>query len=86
MEYSQCTMGYKRFPQNLSLTVFLYVILFLCNLYYQCGITTHNMANYGSQLRHFVRSNELVENIDLTDEANHEIFEAGRRFGAFGFR
>ena len=33
MEYSQCTMGYKRFPQNLSLTVFFYIILFLCKLY-----------------------------------------------------
>ena len=43
----------------------------------QCGITTQNMTNYGSQLRHFVRSNELVENVDLTDEANHEIFEHG---------
>jgi hypothetical protein len=43
----------------------------------QCGITTQNMANYGSQLRHFVRSNELVENVNLTDEANHEIFEHG---------
>ena len=33
------------------------------------------MANYGSQLRHFVRSNELVDNVDLADEANHEMFQ-----------
>ena len=32
---------------------------------------------YIRQLRHFVRSNELVENVDLTDETNHEIFEHG---------
>ena len=43
----------------------------------QCGITAQNMANYGSQLRHFVRSNELVDNVDLADEANHEMFQHG---------
>ena len=43
----------------------------------QCGITTQNMANYGTQLRHFVRSYELVDNVDLADEANHEMFGHG---------
>jgi len=61
----------------------------------QCGITAQNMANYGSQLRHFVRSNELVDNVDLADEANHEMFQHGagdswepeeEDTGALGFR
>ena len=46
-------------------------------LYYILSITAQNMANYGSQLRHFVRSNELVDNVDLADEANHEMFQHG---------
>ncbi len=33
------------------------------------------MANYGSQLRHFLRNNELVDEIDLLDQANDEIFD-----------
>jgi len=41
----------------------------------QCGITSRNMANYGSQLRHFLRNNELVDEIDLLDQANDEIFD-----------
>jgi hypothetical protein len=35
------------------------------------------MANYSSRVRHFVRSNELVDNVDLADESNHEMLQHG---------
>ena len=32
-------------------------------------ITSSNLANYGSQLRHFTRTNELVDDIEPVDPA-----------------
>jgi hypothetical protein len=40
----------------------------------QCGLTAQSMINYGSQLIHFFCSNKLVDNVDLADEANREMF------------
>ena len=34
-----------------------------------CGITSSNLADYGSQLRHFARTNELVDDIEPVDPA-----------------
>ena len=32
-----------------------------------CGITTTNVADYSNQLRHFVRNNQIVEDIETID-------------------
>jgi hypothetical protein len=34
-----------------------------------CGITSKSLADYGSQLRHFVRTNQLVEDVMSIDPA-----------------
>jgi hypothetical protein len=34
-----------------------------------CGITSSNLVNYSSQLRHFARTNELVDDIEPVDPA-----------------
>ena len=34
-----------------------------------CGITSSNLADYSSQLRHFARTNELVDDIEPIDPA-----------------
>ena len=31
-----------------------------------CGITSNNILDYGSQLRHFVQNNEFVDDIEET--------------------
>jgi hypothetical protein len=33
-----------------------------------CGITTRNLADFSSQLRHFVRTTELVDEVQLADD------------------
>ena len=39
-----------------------------------CGITSRNPADYGSQLRHFIRSNELVDTIVNDEMGSDDIF------------
>ena len=43
-------------------------VAWLCS-FDHCGITSSNLADYGSQLRHFARTNELVDDIELADPA-----------------
>ena len=31
-----------------------------------CGVTTNNLADYGSQLRHFIRTSEFVDDLEDT--------------------
>ena len=33
-----------------------------------CGITSNNILDYGSQLRHFVQNNEFVDDIEETTD------------------
>ena len=43
-----------------------------------CGITNTNLDDYSNQLRNFVRSNQIVKDIEPTDDATSydaEIFE-----------
>ena len=43
-----------------------------------CGITATNVDDYSNQLRHFVRSNQIVEDIEPIDDATSddaEIFD-----------
>ena len=37
-----------------------------------CGITTRNLADFSSQLRHFVRTTELVDEVQLADDVIDE--------------
>ena len=39
-----------------------------------CGITSRNPADYGSQLRHFIRFNELVDTIVNDEMGSDDIF------------
>jgi hypothetical protein len=39
-----------------------------------CGITSRNPADYGNQLRHFVRTNELVDTIVNDEMGSDDIF------------
>ena len=43
-------------------------IAWLCS-FDHCGITSSNLADYGSQLRHFARTNELVDDNEPVDPA-----------------
>ena len=46
----------------------LYPALIL-GLFDHCWITSSDLANYGSQLRHFTRTNELFDGIESIDPA-----------------
>ena len=35
-----------------------------------CGITSNQLADFGSQLRYFVRTKELVDTVEFGDEAD----------------
>ena len=37
-----------------------------------CGITKRNLADFSSQLRHFVRTTELVDEVQLADDVIDE--------------
>ena len=39
-----------------------------------CGITSRNPADYGNQLRHFVRTNKLVDTIVNDEMGSDDIF------------
>ena len=39
---------------------------FIAGSFKYCGITSNNILDYGSQLRHFVQNNEFVEDIEET--------------------
>ena len=39
-----------------------------------CGITSNQLADFGSQLRHFVRTKELVYTVEFGDEADGMIW------------
>ncbi len=43
-------------------------VAWLCSIDH-CDITQSNIADYGSQLRHFARTNELVDDIEPVDPA-----------------
>ena len=43
-------------------------VAWLCS-FDHCGITSSNLEDYGSQLRHFARTNELVDDIEPVDPA-----------------
>ena len=46
----------------------------------QCGITSNNLADHHSQLRHFVRTSELIDDVFPIDQS---LDEAANSFNAF---
>ena len=43
-----------------------------------CGVTSNNLAGYGSQIRHFVRTSEFVDDLeDSMDDAGLDFANAG---------